>query len=115
MAVYKFTLNDEYSEKLEEMAKEDGVSVQDCIRNRLFDLTTIYTPAEAVRRVMENYDKDHCFTLPEVYGDEWDIQRGAAGVFGKQFFNYVNEECRDIIKFEGMVNYGRHAQYKKLI
>ncbi|MBU3214782.1 DUF1413 domain-containing protein [Clostridium estertheticum] len=114
MAVYKFTLNDEYSHKLEQMAKKDGVSVQDCIRNRLFNLTTIYTPVEAVKRAMNKYEKDVCFTLPELYGAEWNIQRGVAGVFGKQFFNYISHECSDKIKYVGMTNYGRHAQYKMM-
>lgn len=112
MTVYKFSLNDEFSKKLEEMAKKDGVSVQDCIRNRLFNLTTIYTPVEAVKRAMEKYSKGDCFTLPDLYGDDWNIQRGAAGVFGKQFFNYVLDEYPSKIQYVGMVNYGRHAQYK---
>lgn len=115
MAVYKLTLNDEYAKKLEEMAKKEGVSVQDYIRNKLFDCETIYTPAEAVKRIMKKYKCNDCFTLPQVYGDDWNIQRGAAGVFGKQFFNYVVEECPDTIKFVGMVNYGKHAQYKKIV
>lgn len=114
MAVYKFTLNDEYSQKLEKMAKEDGVSVQDCIRNRIFNLTTIYTPVEAVKRAIKKYKKDECFTLPELYGDDWTIQRGVAGAFGKQFFNYIKHECPEKIQYVGMTDYGRHAQYKKL-
>ena len=114
MAVYKFSLNEEYSQKLEAMAREDGVSVQDCIRNRLFDLKTIYTPAEAVRRAMAKYKKGDKFTIPELYGDDWNMQRGAAGVFGKQFYNYVADECLDKIRFVEMVNYDRHAQYEML-
>lgn len=112
MAVFKFSLDDEYSQILEEMARQDGVSVQDCIRNRLFDLKTIFTPVEAVSRAMKKYGKGDCFTLPELYGDDWTIQRGVAGAFGKQFFHYVSEECSDTIQFVGMTDYGRHAQYK---
>ena len=114
MAVYKFSLDEEHSQQLETMAREEGVSVQDFIRNRLFHLTTIYTPTEAVRRAMVKYEKGDKFTLPELYGDEWNIQRGAAGVFGKRFYNYVIDECSDKIRFVEMVNYNRHAQYEIL-
>lgn len=114
MAVYKFSLNEEYAQKLEEMAKQDGVSVQDCIRNRLFELETIFTPAEAVRRALDKYGKGECFTLPELYADDWTIQRGMAGVFGKQFFNYISDKGTEKIRFVGMTNYGRHAQYEIL-
>lgn len=34
MPTVKFSLNDEYYAVLKEMAKEDGVSIQDCVRNR---------------------------------------------------------------------------------
>lgn len=42
------------------------------------------------------------------------MQRGVAGVFGKQFYNYVADECPDKIRFVEMVNYDRHAQYEML-
>lgn len=112
MPTIKFSLNDEYYQKLQEMAQKDGVSIQDCIRNRLFNLKTIFTPAEAVERAMEKYGHGQYFTLPELYGKEWTIERGVAGAFGKQFFNYITDECTEKIEFVGMTNYGRHAQYK---
>lgn len=111
-----FALSEEYYEKLKEMAKQDGISIQDCVRNRLFNLKTIFTPAEAVKRVMEKCDSGEyasgtLFTLPELYGDEWNIERGVAGVFGKQFFNYIQDECPEKIEFHDMADYGRHARY----
>lgn len=111
MPTVRFALSDEYYERLLEMAKHDGVSLQDYIRNRLFNFTTIYSPAEAVRRALEGYKKDETFTLPDLYPNEWDLQRGPAGAFGKQFFAYVEKECPDKIKFNGMVDWGRRAQY----
>lgn len=114
MPVIKFSLNDEHYKKLEEMAQEDGVSIQDCIRNILFNSKTIFTPAEAVSRALNKYKKGDCFTLPELYGDDWQIERGVAGAFGKQFFNYISDKCPDSIIYVGMTNYGRHAQYKML-
>ncbi len=111
MAVYKFSLDKEHSDILEAWAREDGVTVQDCIRNKLFETQTIYTPAEAVRRAIEKYKLGDTFTLPDLYGDDWQIERGPAGVFGRNFYNYVEAECQDIIKFDQMVSYGRRAQY----
>lgn len=112
MAVFKFSLDDEHSRKLEAMARKEGVSVQDFIRKKLFDLKTIFTPAEAVERALKKYKKGELFTLPNLYGDEWTLQRGTAGYFGKQFYTYVIDECQGIIEFDGMINNGRHAQYR---
>lgn len=114
MPTIKFSLNEEYYQKLEEMAKQDGISIQDCIRNKLFNLTTIFTPAEAVKRALKQCKPGDSFTLPELYGNEWTIGRGVAGVFGKQFFNFVKEEYPNVIQFEKMVDCGRRAQYKMI-
>lgn len=115
MPTVRFALSEDDYEKLKNDADEMGMSLQDYIRNKLFDLKTIYTPAEAVRRAMEKHEQDSNFTtfcLPDVYGDEWDLQRGPAGAFGKQFFKYVEEECSGQIVFDKMINSGRRAQYK---
>ncbi len=114
MPTIKFTLNDEYYQKLTKMAQEEGVSIQDYVRNKLFDVTTIFTPPEAVRRALEQYSSGEAFTLPALYGNDWTLKRGEAGIFGKQFFNYVLAHCQDQIKFVGMTDSGRHAQYKIL-
>lgn len=114
MPTVKFSLSDEYYQKLENMAREEGISIQDCIRNRIFQIKTIFTPAEAVRRALQKYLPGEPFTLPELYGDEWTLKRGEAGVFGKQFFQYIQDQCSNQIIFSEMVNSGRHAQYKIL-
>lgn len=114
MPVVKISLSADHYNKLDEMAKKEGISIQDLIRNRLLGETTSYTPADAVSRALAKYRPGASFTLPELYGDGWNIKRGTAGVFGKQFFNYVQETCPDKIKFVGMTNYGRHAQYQVL-
>lgn len=114
MPVIKFSVSEEYYQKLVEMAEEQGVSIQDVIRNKLFDITTIYTPEEAVKRALNKYQPGDTFTLPLLYEGEWNLKRGESGVFGKQFFNYVEDRCQGKIKFDQMVNYGRHAQYQVL-
>jgi len=116
MPVIKISLNDDYYEKIINLAKEEGISVQDYIRNKVFEETSIYTPAYAVKLALENLDVNDVFTLPSLYSEykEWNIKRGVAGVFGKQFFNYVEEEYQGIIEFNGMADYNRHASYKIL-
>lgn len=112
MPVVKLTLNDEYYEKLQKMAKEKNQSVQDYIRSVVFDLHTIFTPEEAVKRIQAGA-VDHLdeFTLPDLYGNDWTIERGPAGVFGKNFFNYVEEHTELGIRFKDMGKYGRRATY----
>ena len=51
MPTIKFSLNDEYYSKLETAAENKGMTIQDYIRYKLFDLNTIFTVEEAVRRV----------------------------------------------------------------
>lgn len=114
MPIVKISLSNEYYQKLQEMARKEKVSIQDYIRDRLFTETSIFTPAEAVERALNKYSSGEYFTLPELYGDDWTIERGVAGVFGKRFFNYVSDEGTDKIEFAGMTDYGRHAQYKML-
>lgn len=89
MATIKFSLNDEYYRKLEAAAENRGMTVQDYIRYKLFALNTIFTVEEAVRRVQVGDFKDKTFSLPDLYGDAWTLERGVAGVFGKNFYNYI--------------------------
>lgn len=114
MPVVKFSLNDEYYKKLEEMAKEEGVSIQDCVRSKLFGIPMEYTPADAVERALKKYKKGDRFTIPELYEEDWNLPRGEAGVFCKKVFNYIIDACSDKIKYVGLVHYERHAQYEIL-
>ncbi len=114
MPVIKISVSDQAYEKLSNMAKKDGISIQDLIRNKVLgDETTIFTPADAVNRALVKYDVGDCFTIPELYAEEWAVmKRGVAGVFGKQFNIYVEENCPEKIMLVGKTNYDRHAQYK---
>lgn len=112
MAVVKLTLNDEYYQMLKKMAEEENKSMQDYIRDKIFNLSTIFTPEEAVRRIQEgNFADSEGFTLPDVYGEDWTIERGPAGVFGKKFFNYITDHPDLGIRFKDMGKYGRRAVY----
>ena len=112
MPTIRFALNEEYYKKLQQMAEDENLSIQDYIRNTLFQINTIFTPEEAVKRIQQGDFKNKEFTLPDVYGDEWTIERGPAGVFGKSFYNYIEDNPDLGIEFVNMGKYGRRATYK---
>lgn len=112
MPVVKLTLSEEYYQKLSEMAQAEKMSIQDLIRNKLFPENTIFTPEEAVRRAHDGrFSNGQEFSLPDVYGEDWNIERGPAGVFGKRFYNYISDNEVGIV-FLDMGKYGRRAMYK---
>ena len=115
MPTIRFTLDEEHAKLLEEDAQRAGQTVQDYIRLRLFPTTagTVFTPQEAVRRALAKHKKGDRFTLPGVYGEDWTIPLGMAGAFGKKFFNYVSTPDSPI-RFVGMTDHGRRAQYEIL-
>lgn len=89
MSTFRFNLNDEYSKRLEQMAEEAQMNVQDFIRYKLFEEASIFTVEEAVRRIQTGNFEDKEFTLPDVYGEEWNLERGPSGVFGKKFYDHI--------------------------
>ena len=101
MPTVKFSLNDEYFEKLEKAAVDKGMTVQDYIRYKLFDLNTIFTVEEAIRRVQAGDYKGKTFSLPDLYGNSWTLERGMAGVFGKNFYRYISEHIELGIRAQG--------------
>ncbi len=116
MATIRFDLSDEYKKKLEQEAEAAHMNVQDYIRYRLFEVKTIFTVDEAVRRIRNGDYDDRSkypdgFTLPDVYGESWTIERGPAGVFGRNFYNYVTNNPDLGIRFMNMGRNGRRAHY----
>lgn len=115
MPVVKLTLNEESYQELQRLAEQNNQSMQDYIRSKIFG-STIFTVEEAVKRIRAgNFDDPKLypegFELPDVYGDDWTIPRGPAGVFGKNFYNYVEDNPDLGIKFKDMGKYGRRAVY----
>lgn len=110
MPIIRFAVSEAYYVRLTREAETAGYSLQEYIRSVLFQEPTIYTAAEAVRRALHKYKAGDTFSLPDLY-EEWDLQRGPAGAFGKQFFAYVEKEVPDKIKFNGMTDCNRRAQY----
>lgn len=117
MGIIRFELNDEYREKLEQAAEKMQMSVQDYIRYKLFGIKTIFTVDEAVKRIQNSdfYDLEkypNGFTLPDVYGAEWVIERGSAGIFGKRFNKYIeNHPELGIVWIDKECKQRRRAHY----
>ena len=112
MATFRFDLNEEYSKRLEKCAKDAHMNIQDYIRFKIFNETTIFNVDEAVKRIQNGNFENLEFTLPDVYGeDEWTIERGPAGVFGKNFYNHITDHPELGIRFVPNRTIKRRAVY----
>ena len=90
MAMVRFSLNDEYYNRLQSDAENANMSIQDYIRFKLFDKKTIFSVDEAIKRIQNGNFENREFTLPDVYGDDWTVRReDGAGSLGKAFNNYI--------------------------
>ena len=79
MSTFRFDLNEEYSKRLEKMAEEAKMNIQDFIRYKLFGEKTIFTVEEAIRRIQTGDFDGKEFTLPDVFGEEWTLEKGPSG------------------------------------
>ena len=110
----KFTISDERYDELSSRANNSDLSVQDYIRKELFNDYGVITPRNAINRAIATYSKGETFTVPGLFGDEWDLPNGAAGQFGKRFLSLVETEYSDQISFTKNFNSKKHAIYEVL-
>lgn len=114
MPIVKLSLTDEEFRELLKQADGEKMSVQDFIRYKLLSKKnpSIFTPEEAEKRALEKYTReDKPFTLPDIYGEEWEkLDPRMTGVFGKRFYNYL--KTSDLIVFAGMTADRRRATYR---
>lgn len=110
----KFTISDENYEELCNRAAADRLSIQDYIRRELFSEYNTITPMNAVNMALSNYSKGDTFTVPQIFGEAWDLPNGVAGQFGKKFFSLVEAEYSTKIRFTGNFNSKKHAIYEIL-
>ena len=108
----KFTVSDENYKELLERAGDS--TLQDYLRSVLFPGQITITPLDAVQRALQKYQKGDLFSVPEIYGEEWNLPNGMAGQFGKRFHQLVTEEYQTKIRFTGNFNKKKHAVYEVL-
>ncbi len=113
MPVVKLTLSEEEKQELKNLADAKGMSMQDFIKEKVFNRKNIFTPSEAVNRALATYKSGECFTVPDLYPGEWqNMTRGPAGVLGREFKNLVESQYASKIRLKDHVNSGRHARYE---
>lgn len=108
----KITVSDENADILKERAGNQ--SIQDYIRSVLFPGQISIAPMDAINKALANYQPGDTFSVPEIFGDAWDLPNGMAGQFGRKFFDLVSTEYSTQIRFTGNFNTKRHAVYERL-
>lgn len=92
--VVRFSLDQKSYERLKEDAKKANRSLQDYIRATLLPETqNILSVEGAIKRIQANAElfENTEFTLPQVFGEEWDLTRETgAGMLGKHFGEYID-------------------------
>ena len=113
MATFRFDLNEEYGKKLEKEAADKRMSIQEYIRYKLFDETTIFSVDEVIKRIQNGDFEGKEFTIPDAFtSEEWSqIDRGNAGVLGKNFYIYTKENKDLGIEFVPDKQIKRRAVY----
>lgn len=113
MPTFRFDLNDEYSKKLESAAADKRMSIQEYIRYKLFGETTIFSVDEVIKRIQAGDFEGKEFTVPDVFTeDEWSqIDRGNAGVLGKNFYIHITANPELGISFVKNKTIKRRAVY----
>lgn len=110
--VIKISVSDENYEAL--LLRANGDSLQDYIRSVLFPEQLAITPLDAVKRALAKYNPGDSFSVPEIYGEDWNLPNGVAGQFGRKFYSLVSDEFNDTIKFTGNYNDKNQAVYVML-
>ena len=110
----KFTISDDLYTELCSRASEAKLSIQDYIRMELFGNEETFTPQDAVEKALSTYSKGELFTVPELFGDSWNLPNGVAGQFGKKFYALVEAEYSTQIRFTKNFNAKKHAIYEIL-
>lgn len=113
MATFRFDLNQEYSKRLKADADAKRMNIQEYIRYKLFGEVTIFSVDEVIHRIQNGDFVNQEFTVPDVYTDEeWtQIDKGNAGVLGKNFYNHIKAHPELGIRFVPDRTIRRRAVY----
>ncbi|NLG02404.1 MAG: DUF1413 domain-containing protein [Clostridia bacterium] len=113
MPTFRFDLNNEYSDMLVDDAADKRMSIQEYIRYKLFNETTIFSVDEVIKRIQAGDFDGKEFTVPDVFTEEeWSqIDRGKAGVLGRNFYIHITKNPDLGISFVKDRNIKRRAVY----
>ena len=67
----KITVSDDNYDDL--VRRAGANSLQDFIRSILFPGQITITPPDAVQRALQKYKKGELFSVPEIYGEDWNL------------------------------------------
>lgn len=106
----RFSCSDEQYKQLLENSKKKGLSIQQYIRQVLFEenneTATVITVEEALKRAMQKFKPGEEFFVREIFSDEEWLTIKSPTVLGKLFYQEVKN--RDDIQ---LVRMGRQAVY----
>lgn len=91
----RFDVNEEYYQRLLQMAEREHLDLQAYIRWRLFGGgKPIFTVDELIRRIRARGPSPEPFSVPDLFSEsEWaTINKGQAGVLGREFWKRVARE-----------------------
>ena len=113
MTTFRFDLNEKYSKRLEKDAAKKHMNIQEYIRFKLFNETTIFSVDELIKRIQSGNFESKEFTIPDAYSaEEWSkINRGSAGVLGRNFNDYITDHPELGIRFVPNRTSKRRAVY----
>lgn len=91
----RFDVNEEYYQRLLQMAEGEHLDLQAYIRWRLFGgEKPIFTVDELIRRIRARGPSPEPFSVPDLFSEaEWaTINKGQAGVLGREFWRRIAQE-----------------------
>lgn len=108
MPVIKFSVNDADYKIIEANAHAQKMRISEFVRLAVLNTPSIFTSVEAERRALAQFAPNTDFTLPMVYGKDWEGVGTYAGGFGNNFYYYVTNYSTKI----EFVCMKRHAIYR---
>lgn len=110
----RFDVNEEYYQRLLQMAENEQLDLQTYIRWRLFGgEKPIFTVDELIRRIRARGPSPEPFSVPDLFSEsEWaTINRGEMGVLGRGFMRKVAQEPELGIRWLPGQTIGRRTAY----
>ncbi|MCM1328526.1 MAG: hypothetical protein NC253_03720 [Ruminococcus sp.] len=108
MPVIKFSVSESDYKTIETNANAQKMRIPEFVRSAVLNTPSIFTPIEAEKRALAQFAPGVEFTLPQIYGEDWEGIGKSGGGFGTSFYNYIIKYSTKI----EFVRYKRYAIYK---